>query len=395
MANTYGPPPTGQGWDEDSPSVSGSNGIRGNAGFEIRDLRIGVRIRLEKEHEDIATSGGGGEHRKGSAKAYADDYSAGWPTTRPDGTALDGDDDGRIAIDTKSLPFRAAVYVHSEGWIEFGEVVGPSLLVTGNTTDYSTPLEIEINDNAAADPANRFRFAITAENTLKLQGRNVADNGWTDLFTWVRGTAALTAGAAIAMGSNKITGLAAGTASGDALHAAQVDSDTIELNGSNQLALKAGAATTGIKKTHLATDAGEFVDDVTIENDSTNGLQVKDGGITAAKLAAAAAFRPSTQGYSVTGDGTYKNLDLSAVVGANCCLVFLQISINGNAGFSIDVSKSAGAALAYHYGYVAPNNMNPASELNSFFVMTTDVNGTLRLGASSGTITVTLLGYIK
>jgi len=54
-----------------------------------------------------------------------------------------------------------------------------------------------------------------------------------------------------------------------------VDDDTIEVDSTNGLQLKAGGAGTGILKTHLGTDAGDFVDDATIENDGTNGLQLK------------------------------------------------------------------------------------------------------------------------
>lgn len=400
MANTYGPPPTGQGWDEDSPSVGGSNGIRGNAGFEIRDLRIGLRIRLEKEHEDMATSGGGGEHLQGSAKIYAGDYSAAWPTTRPDGaTALDSDDTGRLAIDTTSSPNRIAIYVDPD-WIEIGELVGNKLLVRGDTTDYTTPIEIGINDDAAADPANEFRWAITAENTLKLQGRNAADNGWVDIFTWVRGTLAMTAGCAIAMGSNKITGLAAGTASGDALHAAQVDADTIELNGSNQLALKAGAATTGIKKTHLATDAGEFVDDTTIENDATNGLQVKDASITAAKMAVGAQFtaraRPSVADASVAqaGAGTY-DLDISALVGANSALVFYELLTTSGQNSAFSIFPKGGNGDGADRGGANSFTLVGAGLYTSGFCQTSSAGILSVKSAGAVYFEIRVLGYLK
>jgi len=53
-----------------------------------------------------------------------------------------------------------------------------------------------------------------------------------------------------------------------------VDDDTIEVDGTNGIQLKAGGAGTGILKTHLATDAGDCVDEVTLTNDVTNGLQL-------------------------------------------------------------------------------------------------------------------------
>lgn len=213
--NTIGPPPTGLGWDESYPDI---DDVYGQSFLEIRDLRKGMRIRLEKEHNTIGISGAGGEHKQGSAISYAGNYSAAWPEHRPDGTTdLTAADTGRIALDTTSIPNRFAIYTHGTGWVVIGELIGKNLIVRGNTTDYTIPIAININDDAAADPTNEFRFAITAANTLKLQGRNATDDGWVDIFTWVRGTLAITAGAAIAMGGNKITGLAAATANGDAV----------------------------------------------------------------------------------------------------------------------------------------------------------------------------------
>jgi hypothetical protein len=45
-----------------------------------------------------------------------------------------------------------------------------------------------------------------------------------------------------------------------------------------------GDCANGIKKEHLDETPGAFVDDNTIEIDATNGLQLKDEGVTAAKL---------------------------------------------------------------------------------------------------------------
>jgi hypothetical protein len=66
--------------------------------MEIRDLRTGVGIRMNKEHATLATASAGGEHKEGSAKAY---YESSEPTQRPDGvTNLDSNDAGRIWIDS-------------------------------------------------------------------------------------------------------------------------------------------------------------------------------------------------------------------------------------------------------------------------------------------------------
>lgn len=97
MANTN----DGLSWGESTPQASDA---RKDGADEIRGLRKGVRLRMEKEHEDMAVmsgssdSAGGGEHLKGSAKAFYEDNSPG-PATRPDGNAFTSDDAGRLWID--------------------------------------------------------------------------------------------------------------------------------------------------------------------------------------------------------------------------------------------------------------------------------------------------------
>lgn len=85
----------GTAWDETSPSNSS---LISNGDDEIRDVRVGVRKRIEKEHITPAGSSVGGEHREGSAKVYAVGTI---PTKRPDGTTnLDSNDEGRLWFDT-------------------------------------------------------------------------------------------------------------------------------------------------------------------------------------------------------------------------------------------------------------------------------------------------------
>ena len=89
---------TGTGWDETSPASS-HNISDGPA--EIVDVRKGVRIRMEYEHEDFAGSSAGGEHLEGSAKVYYEDSE---PSFRPDGvTALIAADAGRIWCDSTGV----------------------------------------------------------------------------------------------------------------------------------------------------------------------------------------------------------------------------------------------------------------------------------------------------
>ena len=86
----------GTGWDETSPKNTDAAFPYGAQ--EIRDLRKGLRIRMSKEHDTLAVTSAGGEHKEGSAKAYAE---ASAPTNRPDGTtALTSGDAGRLWVDT-------------------------------------------------------------------------------------------------------------------------------------------------------------------------------------------------------------------------------------------------------------------------------------------------------
>jgi len=153
--NTIGPPPTGLGWDENCPAI---DDVYGNALFEIRDLRKGVRIRLEKEHRTIAVAGVGGEHKQGSAIVYVGDYSAAWPTLKPDGvTTLDTNDSGRLALDTTTIPNRIAIYKYGTGWITIGQVVGNTLI--------TSKLQLLTNVSYPASVAN-YGFVFTKDITV-------------------------------------------------------------------------------------------------------------------------------------------------------------------------------------------------------------------------------------
>lgn len=98
----------GKGWDELAPANSDNISA---ADDEIRDLRKGVRIRIDKEHVSLGPSETGGKHRNGSAKVYRS-ATASEPTEDPEGNALDATDDGRAWMDstTKQL----SVYSGSE-----------------------------------------------------------------------------------------------------------------------------------------------------------------------------------------------------------------------------------------------------------------------------------------
>ena len=100
---------TGAGWDITAPDGDSDDFRDGDD--EIRDLRIGVATRLNKEHIDMAAVGVGGEHIAGAAVIYR---QAAAPTTKPDGsTALAAADAGRLWLDTDDN----ILYVYTgSGW---------------------------------------------------------------------------------------------------------------------------------------------------------------------------------------------------------------------------------------------------------------------------------------
>ena len=129
MANT-----STDSWDVASPA---DTEFVSEGADELRYLRGSVGERLSKEHNtietgDVSAGAGGGEHKAGSAKVYVGDYSAAWPTTRPDGNALTSDDYGRLAFDTGSTPDRLAVYL-SGGWTLITDSMIATLLAATRT----------------------------------------------------------------------------------------------------------------------------------------------------------------------------------------------------------------------------------------------------------------------
>ena len=81
---------------------------------------------MNKEHNAMSGSASpadGGEHKKGSARAY---YEASDPTTRPDGVTLTSADDGRLYVDSDNQVLK--VYDGTE-FLD----VNTSLTVTGQT----------------------------------------------------------------------------------------------------------------------------------------------------------------------------------------------------------------------------------------------------------------------
>lgn len=119
----------GTSWDITLPTLSDN---RRDGQQEIRGLRAGTAIRMDKEHRDLngaASPADGGEHVEGSAVAYHQDAPA--PVNRPDGTALDAQDDGRLWVDSTGTTETLNVY--DGGTTAFVAVTGVQI-ATGNFT---------------------------------------------------------------------------------------------------------------------------------------------------------------------------------------------------------------------------------------------------------------------
>lgn len=116
---------TGTGWDITAPANADNlpDGAK-----EIRDLRKGLGIRLDKEHVTSAASSAGGEHKAGSAVAY---YQSSAPTQRPDAsTTLTAADNGRLFVDSDDKILY--VYVHGSGFVQVAADVPALSIATGD-----------------------------------------------------------------------------------------------------------------------------------------------------------------------------------------------------------------------------------------------------------------------
>jgi hypothetical protein len=195
----------------------------------------------------------------GSAICYVGDYSAAWPTTRPDGiTPLDLSDSGRSALDTGGGRMRMAYYVHG-----YGETVQASWIVlvsvyNGNLIIGPSPVTtLEFQESDQADPAGRVRIQMDNDTLTILRKTASGSPGtWTAAATIARSTGAVTlagsaqvqgvltasagvnvAGSVALGGSGKVTGLQAGTSSSDALRVDQLPAGEQAANGTSNQAI--------------------------------------------------------------------------------------------------------------------------------------------------------------
>jgi len=163
----------GDSWNESNPSGSSS---ASSIDEEIRDLRVGTRIRVSKEHATLENSSAGGEHKAGSAVAYSQSAA---PTTRPDGsTSLTSGDAGRLWHDTDDN----GLYIwsgtswnqlHTDAYVRIIQEAGFSAHgggltastwtkrnITSEESDSAGICSVDTTNDTFALPAGRYRVHI-------------------------------------------------------------------------------------------------------------------------------------------------------------------------------------------------------------------------------------------
>lgn len=150
---------TGEHWDETAPADGDFISVGAQ---EIRDLRIGVDLRTEKEHVQFATGTVGGEHLPGSSKAYTGTSD---PTVRPDtSTSLDSDDAGREFINTSTGALR---YFDGSAW-QFVKITDSSQIPAGFITGSMIAAEAIVTGLLGDGQVTTAKLADQAVTTPKL-----------------------------------------------------------------------------------------------------------------------------------------------------------------------------------------------------------------------------------
>jgi len=134
----------GTTWGITAPDIDQSYG---NAYKEIYDLRKGIAIRMNKEHETLATSSAGGVHKQGSARIFFQDAA---PTTQVDTSAFDSGDLGLM-------------------WCDSNSTIDNEISILTATTPTWTPISTNIIATLLA--ANRqFAGTLTVDGATTLTG---------------------------------------------------------------------------------------------------------------------------------------------------------------------------------------------------------------------------------
>ncbi len=231
-------------FDKDKPAASTS--LR-NSNPEILANWSAIETAADREHE-FSTGGTVADqfhHKKGSARAFFQDAE---PGARADGTAFTSEDLGSLWFDSNASPDN-----------QFNVLTATTPTWTPVSTEIIAVAVAAIHTWAAVQTFSEipvFTKGLAANNAF-LQGRNNAGSGNVDLLkantsdqaVFGVNVAAFTMAAAIAMGSNKITGLAASSSAGDAVRYEQIFNSLAGANESNgettigDLEIKWGEAT--------------------------------------------------------------------------------------------------------------------------------------------------------
>jgi len=348
MANTIGPPPTGTGWDEDAPVAN--TDPHGNACYEIRDLRKGLRIRLSKEHVALAANSAGGEHKQGSAVAW---IQATEPTTRPDGeTALTSADLGRIWVDTANKAIKVLTAVGTPNtWTPAGALLlglytpgsepGNGLYMKGNELYFK-----------GADGIEKFLAGLIDEDDMT---SNSATRSPSE-----QSVKAFVESGAVTMTNKTLTSPVLNT---QVTGSAVLDEDDLASNSATKIATQQSI------KAYVDARVGRLF---------------------------AGSQTPVFNG-TMSGVYIWQDLDLSSVVGHNLALVHLEVSVASQTYYGAK-PKGWGDIGVTPNNYGGPSAVFFGGPLHpQFFTVMTDANGVIQHAASqtSSAITVKIVGYIK
>lgn len=177
----------GTAWDITSPDI---DQLTGNHYKEMFDLRKGVAIRMNKEHETLATASAGGVHTQGSARAFFQDAA---PTTQINGDAWDSGDTGSLWFDTNSSPDNL-VYVLTDHastgtWTLLSVSMTAEIVAAAHswadvqTFDLQTVHTLGILSNADITLGADDDLVGSATSTINMNAFDVDENGVATLGT--------------------------------------------------------------------------------------------------------------------------------------------------------------------------------------------------------------------
>ncbi len=296
-------------------------------------------------------------------------------------TYLTFDSDGSISLVTGGLDTTVTTTTFTENLLDDANTA--TFQTTMGFSSFIRSLLDDADQSAAQTTLGLAAASQTLDNNTYLLSDNFAGTGTVNLIksntadeivlgthTTINGAlttgAGIFAGGVLAMDSNKITGMASGTASGDALHVGQLGGTTIELSSGN--------------------------------------AEIVAGTVGATQMAAGAAWRTSGATVFNTvlgGVNTWQTLNLSSYVGANAALVFLEVASDGAMYFYAKPSTSYGSITVTNhlmtYASGGGNVQLPAGTPFTYMTMATHTDGKIQIAGNSTTptLTIKLIGYLK